>query len=122
MQIANEDRMRDAAIAMELRKTIVAQPQRFLPVGAKTMSLDNIKFKDTEVLFVSTRLGQNFRIEAEIDHLYENQVGEYQAGSTQMFTDKVRDDKVKITTVDVERYVDFFSWSKSQYSANASVL
>ncbi len=93
-----------------LRKKIL-EWDRFGPVQGHVLYLEDVEFKNTEVIFVTTPSGNKVRIQAEIDRTYETsgQDGGYQSGSIRIFHDKEKTEdnsrKIEITTVDVERYV-----------------
>jgi hypothetical protein len=65
--------------------------------------MKDIKFKDTEVVFITTSTGQKLRIEAEIDRIFDSTTDEYQIGAINLFHDNQRNKRVEITTIDVER-------------------
>jgi hypothetical protein len=85
---------------------IVGLPDRFRPASGRVLSLREVPAKHTEVLFVTTRRGDEFRIEAEIDARYDEGTDwseEFQVGSYNVFRDDRRDKRVELSTIDPER-------------------
>jgi hypothetical protein len=93
-----------AAVAMKLRKKIVDWPERFRPAQGRTQSLEDVNFKDTEILSLTTQHGHNLRVEADIDVTYydDNSVG-YQVGSQSVFRNDQRNKRVDLSIIDPER-------------------
>ncbi|CZR61112.1 uncharacterized protein PAC_11008 [Phialocephala subalpina] len=96
----------DANVIRPLIHKILDWPERYKPADGKLRSLQEVGFKDTEIVFFETSDGP-FRIEAEIDRLDETKEGEYQAGATRLFKDHNRNKRIRVTTVDVEKEIDW---------------
>jgi hypothetical protein len=85
---------------------IVSLPERFHPASGRILSLREVPAKHTEVLFVTTRRGDKFRVEAEIDARYEEDTNwseEFQVGSYNVFRDGRREKRAELSTIDPER-------------------
>ena len=85
---------------------IVGLPDRFRPASGRVLSLLEVPAKHTEILFVTTRRGDEFRVEAEIDARYDEDTNwseEFQVGSYNVFRDDRRDKRVELSTIDPER-------------------
>ena len=79
-------------------------PDRFRPASGRILSLKAVIFKHTEVFFVTTRRGDDFRVEADIDERYDEENSpEFQVGSYQVFRDDRRNKRIELSTVDPER-------------------
>ena len=88
-----------------MSQKIVNWPSRFVPANGRTVSLSDVKFKDTAILFIQTNTGEELRLEAEIDRFYEQEHSEFQAGSVRLFVKEKTHKSLNVTFVDVERYV-----------------
>lgn len=100
------DRMIPGIVAFKMAHKIVGLPDRFRPASGRVLSLREVPAKHTEVLFVTTRRGDEFRIEAEIDARYDEGTDwseEFQVGSYNVFRDDRRDKRVELSTIDPER-------------------
>jgi hypothetical protein len=108
----NDSRIRDAKIVMKLRDEIIKSDHpRFVAAHGSTQDLQDIKFKNAEVVFITTSSGQGLRVEAEIDRVYECGTLGYQIGSVHLYryekSDKVRttgrNKLIQMTTIDIEK-------------------
>lgn len=94
-----------------LHQKILERPVRFWPEPRSSDAAmqfvapqdTDITFKDTEVIFFSTKAGGSFRLEADIDKITESFQGEYQIGAIRLFHDNKRTKRMRILTVDVEK-------------------
>ncbi|KAH8775846.1 hypothetical protein BGZ57DRAFT_365462 [Hyaloscypha finlandica] len=104
------DRMIPGIVAFKMAHKIVGLPDRFRPASGRVLSLLEVPAKHTEILFVTTRRGDEFRVEAEIDARYDEDTNwseEFQVGSYNVFRDDRRDKRVELSTIDPERQVDY---------------
>jgi hypothetical protein len=93
-----------AIVAMKLGAKIVEWPERFRPAEARSGSLEDMNFKDTETISVTTRDGSHLRVEAEIDVRYDEDGSvEYQLGSYEVFRDDHSSRRVELSIIDPER-------------------
>jgi len=98
-------RLQNASFATKLRDRIIDCRDRFVPVTGHVSNLRDVKFKDTEIVFVSKRDAESFyRVEAEIDHDSDGGVDHYNVGTIKFFrdTDKRRV-MMNMTVIDVEK-------------------
>ncbi|KAG4433903.1 hypothetical protein IFR05_010600 [Cadophora sp. M221] len=102
-----EKKIGGSETAIKLSEKIVGWPTKFVPANGRTKSLSDVKFKDTAILFIKTNTGQELRLEAEIDRLYEQEQSEFQAGSVRLFIKEKTHKSLNITVVDVERKLDW---------------
>ncbi|KAL5315570.1 hypothetical protein ACEPPN_016438 [Leptodophora sp. 'Broadleaf-Isolate-01'] len=102
-----EKKIGGSETAIKLSEKIVGWPTKFVPANGRTKSLNDVKFKDTAILFIETNTGQGLRLEAEIDRLYEQEQSEFQAGSVRLFIKEKTHKSLNITVVDVERKLDW---------------
>jgi len=99
----------DASSAMRLRDEVLSWNERFRPVQGLTLSLEDVKFKNTEVIFVQMPSGEKYRIEADIDRRFDRDFenyddeGEYQIGTMRLFKDNTTNRRLDATVVDLER-------------------
>ncbi|KUJ20585.1 uncharacterized protein LY89DRAFT_771518 [Mollisia scopiformis] len=94
----------DAIIVQLLCQKILSWPEKFVPADGRYKLMQDVPFKDTEVIFFRTTDGP-FRLEVEIDTLAET--GEYQVGSIRLFRDNNRNKRIRVTNVDVEKQIDW---------------
>ncbi len=93
-----------AIVAMKLRKKIVEWPERFRPAHGRTFSLEDVNFKDTEIIYVTTLKGDEYRVEADIDVTYDEDGSvRHQTGSYDVFRDDQSNKRVVLSVVDPER-------------------
>lgn len=92
----------DAAIAMNLIKKIIGRVKEFCPRSGKISSLDDVLAdpKHTEIIFVTTPDGLNYRLEAEIESVESEAAGNFQIGQTRLFANDRRNKRMEITTID----------------------
>ncbi|KAI9051232.1 hypothetical protein LZ554_005333 [Drepanopeziza brunnea f. sp. 'monogermtubi'] len=111
-----DKKIRDAKIVMKLKDEIVKSDHpRFVAAHGSTQDLRDIKFKNTEVIFITTSGGQGLRVEAEIDRVYEYGTLVYQIGSVHLYrhdnSDKARttgrNKLIQMTTIDIEKEIDY---------------
>ncbi|KAH7323734.1 hypothetical protein BKA65DRAFT_481536 [Rhexocercosporidium sp. MPI-PUGE-AT-0058] len=102
-----EKKIGGSETAIKLCDKIVGWPAKFVPANGRTKSLSDVKFKDTAILFIKTNTGQELRLEAEIDRLYEQEQSEFQAGSVRLFIKEKTHRSLNITVIDVERQLDW---------------
>lgn len=75
---------------------------KFFPFDYKTFKLKDVKPKHAIVFFIdSTHL--KFRLEAEIDVVDGVTKGKYQFGTTHLFRNDQRNQRIQITSIDVEK-------------------
>lgn len=98
---AKLSRLPDASIAILLRAQILNWKSRFHPADNQTDRIEDVKFRDTEVIFMSLKGNRFVRVEAEVDRIFGG--NEYQLGTTQQFDDSKRNIRLDITTVDIEK-------------------
>ncbi|KAL2062999.1 hypothetical protein VTL71DRAFT_6071 [Oculimacula yallundae] len=92
--------------AVKLCEKIVEWPGKFVPVNGRSASLSDVKFKNTAVIFLKTKT-EDFRLETEIDRIFEREPSEFQAGSVRLFVNKKTKEGLNITLLDVERQLDW---------------
>ncbi|PVH83109.1 hypothetical protein DL98DRAFT_617514 [Cadophora sp. DSE1049] len=102
-----EKKIGGSETAIKLSQKIVNWPSKFVPANGRTVSLSDVKFKDTAILFIQTNTGEELRLEAEIDRFYEQEHSEFQAGSVRLFVKEKTHKSLNITFVDVERELDW---------------
>ncbi|KAK0122771.1 hypothetical protein ONS96_009806 [Cadophora gregata f. sp. sojae] len=102
-----EKKIGGSETAIKLSQKIVSWPDRFVPASGRTVSLSDVKFKDTAILFILTNTGEELRLEAEIDRFYEQENSEFQAGSVRLFVKDKTHKRLNITCIDVERELDW---------------
>lgn len=91
-------------VAMKLGSKVVEWPERFRPAQARLASLEEMNFKDTEIISVTTNDGNKLRVEAEIDVRYDDEGSvEYQLGSYEVFRDDHSSRRVELSIIDPER-------------------
>lgn len=94
---------------MRLRNKILSSSvTTFVPVRGRVEHLRDIKWKNTEVIYVVTSGGQGLCIEADIDKTWEENAVDYQIGAIRLFrhNDGTKKNKLlQMTTIDIERYV-----------------
>lgn len=86
-----------------LRDKILDMAEKFGPADGKYKLIEDVPYKDTEIIFFHTTSDGPFRMEAEIDRIAETCNGEYQIGSTRMFRDHKRNKRLRVTNIDVEK-------------------
>ncbi|KAE9377173.1 hypothetical protein N431DRAFT_555423 [Stipitochalara longipes BDJ] len=104
------DKAIPSVVAYSMARKIVNMPDRFRPASGRVLSLLAVPAKHTEIFFVKTRRGDDFRVEAEIDARYDEEISsleEFQVGSYNVFRNDRRDKRIDLSTVDPERQVDF---------------
>ncbi len=82
-------------------------PERFRPVEAKTLTLREVEWKDTVIIFVKNEHGQRYRVEVDVDRICETDEGEYQLGCIRLFYDNLTNRRIRVESIDVERYLTF---------------
>jgi len=95
-----------SAVALRMALKIVNMPDRFRPASGRILSLIAVPAKHSEIFFVKTRRGDDFRVEADIDARYDEEVPgleEFQVGSYNVFRNDRRDKRIELSTVDPER-------------------
>lgn len=76
----------------------------YRPVGGNVACLEDVKWRDTEIVFVSRPgLQTTYRLEADIDHDYDDETDHYNIGTTRFFYDNRRNKMMDITVIDVEK-------------------
>jgi hypothetical protein len=76
----------------------------FRPAEGRSLSLKHVDFKHTEIFYVSTRRGDNFRVEANIDTRYDDDYSpEYQLGTYNVYREDYKNKRIDLATVDPER-------------------
>lgn len=111
------DRNMPHNVATALTEEIHASASVFQPVSPKFLTLKDVKSKDTEILFLNTPSGY-LRLEAALDRATEvesrvevkengKEFGDYQAGTISMFEDNRRNKRAELTTMDLERGIDW---------------
>lgn len=104
---ADIDRLEGAGIADNVMKRILAWPSRYKPVEGSVDRVEEVNFKNTEIIFVSVggvgSNGQALRIEADIERIHTRKEDEYQIGTRRLFKDNAINKKLEITTIDVEK-------------------
>jgi hypothetical protein len=88
---------------MNLKQSILDSPLTFRPLEGQIQGLEDVAFKDTEIVFVIMPDGQNLRIEGDVDKIQEGTTAEYQIGSVKPFYDNQRNKRVEIMALDIER-------------------
>jgi len=77
-------------------------PDKFFPFDYKTFHFKDVKPKHVVVFFIdSTHL--KLRLEAEIDVVDGVTKGKYQLGTTHLYRDNQRNQRIQITSIDVEK-------------------
>lgn len=101
-------RLESAVIAENVKKRILAWSSRYKPVEGSVRSIEEVQFKDTEVIFVTVggvgSNGQALRIEADIERIHTaRKQDEYQMGTRRLFKDNETNKRLEITTIDIEK-------------------
>jgi len=94
------------AVAISMARKIMHMPDRFRPASGRILTLQAVPAKHTEIFFVKTRRGDDFRVEADIDARYDEEepsFEEFQVGSYNVFRNDSRDKRIELSMVDPER-------------------
>jgi hypothetical protein len=76
----------------------------FRPVEGRSLSLKQVSFKHTEIFHVTSRRGDDFRVEADIDMRYDDDcMPEYQLGTYSVYCKDYKNKRIELSTVDPER-------------------
>lgn len=96
-----------AHVVLRMGKRITSDPDllnTFRPAEGRSVSLKEVDFKHTEIFHVTTRRGDNFRIEANIDTRYDDDwAPEYQLGTYNVYREDYRNKRIELSTIDPEK-------------------
>ncbi|KAH8808406.1 hypothetical protein F5884DRAFT_857939 [Xylogone sp. PMI_703] len=105
-----ERRIADASIATYVMQKFEKLPGLFSPAESRMQELKDMKPVHSEVIFVTTRGGQNLRVEADLDTRLDesgNETVEYQTGTIRLYHNNQRNKRFETTTVDIENHLDW---------------
>ena len=87
-------------VALKLIEKIVEWSERYQPTRG---SMDTISFKHYEIIFVTNRRGEKFRVEAEIDVRWDETTCYGQVGSREVYCDDDRIKCIELSVIDPEK-------------------